>query len=148
MTTTGFPTSVRRRFADGREIEIPINSQGQKVAPPVIMGPAKKFGPEQWGILHRRALRHDGSDDSVWMAKFTATLPAMGCKCRQHWEQLLRDHPPRWDDYFPWTVDAHNIVNARVKNPQKTLEEALAIWCTNDAFAVQSADFTSEISDL
>lgn len=128
MTTAGFPTSARRKYQDGRVVEIPINDRGQKIAIPVTMGPGKKFGPEKWGILHRRALQHDGSDDSAWMDEFSATLPAMGCKCRQHWEHLLREHPPRYDDYFPWTVEAHNLVNARLEKAQISLGDALALW--------------------
>lgn len=85
--------------------------------------------PATWDELHLRALRHDGSDDSAWLKDFGSRVRG-GCQCRSHWRKILRANPPRWSEYFAWSVEVHNAVNAlpHLTKPQLALDQARAIW--------------------
>lgn len=82
-------------------------------------------GPALWALLHARALTHTGTD-STWLDKFNARIPAY-C-CGEDWHKWCAAHPPRWDDYFAWTVEAHNAVNVRLGKPTLGLAAAHALW--------------------
>ncbi len=84
-------------------------------------------GSTLWAELHRRALAWPGGHDHVWLNRFSNRLPG-GCPCRAHWRQLLAVLPPRWGDYFAWTVEAHNAVNRRLGKAEVTVEAARARW--------------------
>jgi len=82
-----------------------------------------------WKELHTRALTHDGSDDSAWLLRdFTPRIPRIQCTCLGDWMRWLTVHPPRWSNYFAWTVEAHNAVNLRLNRPCISLSEALQRW--------------------
>ncbi len=85
-------------------------------------------GAAVWEALHRRALSWgDGGDDSAWLvANVNARVPCGDC--RAHWAKVLREIPVRWCDYFAWSVEAHNAVNARLGKPILTLDDARARW--------------------
>ena len=84
-------------------------------------------GPKLWEELHRHALAHDASDDSVWLADFEKRILG-SCSCRREWKKDLVELPPRFNDYFAWTVDQHNRINARLGKPLMTVEEAQKRW--------------------
>lgn len=83
--------------------------------------------PAVWDELHRRALAHDGSDDTGWLWSYERRIIG-GCRCRDQWRQDIDALPPDFTHYFEWTVAIHNAVNARLKKPILTVESARAIW--------------------
>ena len=91
-------------------------------------------GPELWSKLHRRAIAHEGVDDSAWLSDFAEQIIGR-CPCRKQWEQDILATPPDFTNYFAWTVAMHNRVNARLGKPILTVEEARARW-TQDIPAV------------
>jgi len=63
-----------------------------------------------------------------WFAAFVAGLPCP--KCRQHFEEFLRSHPPDFESrtrFFSWTVAAHNFVNRSNGKPEMSLTMAQRI---------------------
>jgi hypothetical protein len=78
-----------------------------------------------WAALHRRALQVQGPDDA-WLAAFAARLPCG--PCRRHWDGLVQANPPDWYQYFAWTVQRHNDINAMLGKPLYTVEAAYARW--------------------
>lgn len=101
----------------------PLPARAAKAAQPYL----DRVGPLRWAELHHRALHNPaGVDDSVWLAAFSRTLPCGDCSL--HWLQMMGRTPPDWANYFAWTVARHNEVNARLKKPLPTIEEALARW--------------------
>jgi hypothetical protein len=112
---------------DCRENEEPPTSTAYlpiPLPPPVCKLPS----PATWDELHRRALAHDDSDDSEWLTDFLNRVPNISCDCRRHAKEWVRDNPPRWSDYFAWTVDFHNAVNVRLGKPVLTFDQARALY--------------------
>ncbi len=85
---------------------------------------------ELWNELHTRALNHDGSDDTKYLIEFSKRIPryTTGCACREFWNNWIRSNPPKFDDYFKWTVDTHNAVNAKLNKPKISLDMALEMF--------------------
>lgn len=82
-----------------------------------------------WKELHIRALNHTGTNDSDWLfTNFTPRINFPGCACKRNWTTWVTNHPPRWNDYFSWTVESHNSVNLILNKPIITVEEAKNIW--------------------
>lgn len=74
------------------------------------------YDPEVWDIEEAKA----------WFAKWLAKIPQFGCKCRQHFLELIEKHPPTFasrEDFYLWTVDRHNDVNERLGKPIWRLDE-------------------------
>lgn len=83
--------------------------------------------PSSWQELHQRALDWDGKDDAAWLEAFALRIPG-NCACTAHWRAWVKDNPPRFGDYFAWTVEGHNAVNARLNKQILTVDQARAIW--------------------
>jgi hypothetical protein len=90
--------------------------------------PGATAPPATWAEWHIRALAHDGSDDFVWVQDFLSRVPNITCDCRRHASEHIREHPPRWEDYFAWTVEFHNAVNKRLGRSLFSVAEASALW--------------------
>lgn len=110
-----------------REDQRPQPTRGIEAASFRSQYPPPFAGAELWAEIHRRALAHDGSDDSAFIATVTARLPCS--TCRPHWLEMLERTPPDFGEtYFAWTVKRHNEVNLRLGKPVLTIAEAEAIW--------------------
>ncbi len=52
--------------------------------------------------------------------------------CRENYYRIKGANPPRFNDWFPWTVEIHNSVNAHVSvdgsHPQFSFSDAKACW--------------------
>jgi hypothetical protein len=78
-----------------------------------------------WRSLHSEPL---GTPE--WFAAWQKMIPT-GCGCRQGANDLLTLCPPRYDspeDWFAWTVEYHNMVNAKLIKPAMPLGQARALW--------------------
>jgi len=74
-----------------------------------------------------RALAHEGEEDILWLAGFSARVGG-NCECKANWRRELTILPPDFKNYFFWTVAIHNIVNARLLKPQVNIDEARKLW--------------------
>lgn len=81
-----------------------------------------------WKELHYRALTFKGENDFMWMENFNRRVRSVGCSCQGNWHSYLREHPPRYKDYFRWSVEAHNDVNRKLGKPIMEFDEALTLW--------------------
>ena len=81
---------------------------------------------ELWKQLHTRALNFKGKDDSVFLNNFMKKIPryTKGCKCKEHWVIFIKQNPPNYNDYFAWSVKAHNHINKLTNKPVYTVEQA------------------------
>jgi hypothetical protein len=75
----------------------------------------KKVIPNKWRELHFRTLEHDGSDDSMWLSKYFESFPRSLIK--QYLVPTSMECPPRWDDYFNWSIEFRNKVRLKLKAP-------------------------------
>ena len=65
-----------------------------------------------------------------WFSSWLKRVPSFGCKCRDAFEAIIKVNPPRFDDWFAWTVEVHNAVNRKLGRKEWTLDEAVARWTT------------------
>lgn len=86
-----------------------------------------RFFRQLWSALHTRALVIvPGQNDRAWVDKFGALIPCGSC--RTHWQQQMIQNPPRWHDYFTWSVETHNAVSTRLGKAPMAVEAARKRW--------------------
>lgn len=78
-------------------------------------------GRELWSELHT-------SVTVDTLAEWERRIPSFGCTCRKFYDEWKASNPPRKDDFFAWTVELHNAVNAKLGKPKITIDEARQIW--------------------
>lgn len=85
-----------------------------------------------WSELHLRALQHVGNaDDTAWLVGYFGTrMKLPGCNCIKQWANLIYENPPRWDDYFNWSVEAHNTIRKRLNKRPVDVDTARKFWST------------------
>lgn len=88
---------------------------------------------ELWKELHVNALNYKGNNDSAYLLRFKKRIPryTTGCSCKEFWVQWTRANPPTYgsnNEYFEWTVRAHNAVNEKLGKPALSVEDALKIY--------------------
>jgi hypothetical protein len=86
-----------------------------------------RFGREHWSGLHSKQ-----DPNPEWFAGWLARIPRFGCTCRKDFQAIIEANPPRYDDFFAWSVEAHNAVNQKLNKPIMSLEDAAKIWRTFD----------------
>lgn len=82
-----------------------------------------------WAALHSKR-----NPTPEWYAEWLDTIPAFDCQCREHWKKITVKLPPDFssaENFFVWSVKAHNEVNAPIGNARITLDEARQIWRPN-----------------
>lgn len=62
-----------------------------------------------------------------WLLDWIARIPP-GCGCGESFESIMLRLPPRFDDWFAWTVEIHNAVNRKLGKTEITLAEAIELW--------------------
>jgi Asfivirus FAD-linked sulfhydryl oxidase len=91
--------------------------------------PKNVWGPIKWRELHARAMANLPMEgEEKWFESFIQGLPCP--KCRHHFEDFVRVHPPVFHsrmEFFIWTVEAHNAVNAATGKRSIGLGEAIEI---------------------
>lgn len=116
--------AMRERLREKDAEDRAAATEGAKQAAKTVMA---VHGPKLWRELHLRALTvAQGVDDSAWLGMFIGSLPCPDC--RVHFAGIVTGHPPRWDEYFEWTVGVHNLVNATLGKPAFSLDEARAFY--------------------
>ncbi|QKF93519.1 ERV/ALR sulfhydryl oxidase [Fadolivirus algeromassiliense] len=86
---------------------------------------------DMWKELHLRALSKPSfvfRDEKLFVKRWSAGLNNKGCECKNPWRGWLKANPVDINDYFAWTVRAHNAVNAKLGKPTQTVEEAREYW--------------------
>jgi hypothetical protein len=74
-----------------------------------------------WKRLHTEK-SHTLEAYNAWVK----SLPPAGCNC--NYDEALAAVPVRLNDWFAWSVDLHNWVNAKLSYEQTTLDNARACW--------------------
>lgn len=98
-------------FEPGTEPHVPVASDSVAIA-----------GRKLWTELHTRP-----DADAAYIADFTRRIPCGDCRGR--WLAILAALPPRFgDEWFAWTVEAHNRVNAELGRDPMKLPNATALW--------------------
>jgi len=70
---------------------------------------------------------HTKSDPTPeWFAGWLNRIPCGNCRSTAR--TILERIKPRYNDWFPWSVELHNAVNAKLGKPQVALQEAREIW--------------------
>jgi hypothetical protein len=83
---------------------------------------AEDYLREIWRLIHTRI-----DPTQAFLDQVTLMLPCGECKA--HWVAMIERTPPVFGaEWFAWTVDRHNEVNARLGKALVPLEEAAEIW--------------------
>jgi hypothetical protein len=77
---------------------------------------------DHWSELHNK---QDATPE--WLDDWVARIPKT-CGCGESFKSILLRVPPRFEDWFAWTVDVHNAVNEKLKKPKISLADARQIW--------------------
>lgn len=77
-------------------------------------------GREAWAALHAK----QNPTEQWFYREWLPTVPAYGCKCREHFNKLLASYPPDFDDFATWAVFIHNKVNFILDKPQWPYSDA------------------------
>jgi len=76
---------------------------------------------EHWKKLHTN--RFTPEQLEVWIQG----IP--GCSsCQRDFRKLIKEMPPRFDDWHRWTFEIHNAVNTKIGKPEFTWLEACQQW--------------------
>ena len=67
-----------------------------------------------WTELHSKE-----NANPEWFEDWLNRVPQIGCGCQKSFREYIADNPPRYDDWYAWTVEAHNWVNVK---------RGVAIW--------------------
>lgn len=120
--------------ATPEQIESFLNSGGEtrvviRKIERIAIDPAKQNALLDLQRNHWRKL-HTQSFDETTFETWVATIP--GCPtCQRDFRKLLESSPPRFDDWFRWTWEIHNLVNAKLNKPNLTFEDACELWQSN-----------------
>lgn len=76
---------------------------------------------------HWQELHSAKTPTQDWFADWIARTPA-SCGCGEGIAAIIKRLPPRFDDWFAYSVDLHNAVNAKLGKQLVTLEDARSIW--------------------
>jgi len=90
---------------------------------PVDLTPRHSFYHALWAECHTK---QDATPD--WFADWLNRVPSIGCSCQRDFINYVEANPPDFNDFYKWSVDAHNFVNEKLGKPELTLDEAKAIW--------------------
>jgi len=83
-----------------------------------------KNGPEspsQLSIFHTLWAELHSKEDPTpeWFEDWLSRVPNFGCSCQKSFREYVKENPPRYDDFYNWSVEAHNWVNVK---------RGVAIW--------------------
>lgn len=118
------PPTVTRRIYTGRT--------GKNGTKPGSRELRKVWGPKAWKRLHEGALAAETAEARQSLVdEITRGVPCG--TCRKHWGEVLAELPPRTgtaEEFFQWSVEAHNLVNARKDSPAPamSIEDARRRW--------------------
>lgn len=123
--------AIRRVKANGVEVVDEANRVAEPRLVKFRIEDKAERGRKAWHALHSKEL-----GDETFVSSWIMTVPG-NCKCRNEAIELMKLCPPRYDspeDWFAWTVEFHNLVNAKLIGEGDTakriitLEEAREIW--------------------
>ena len=52
-----------------------------------------------------------------WFSDWVSRVPNFDCACRDWLNAYILENPPRFDDFYAWSVECHNAVNAKLDRP-------------------------------
>lgn len=94
---------------------------------------AIELSRKHWAILHSYAVDNKHSWDKITAQEFynnwEGDIPSIGCGCKNNWKELKKtlnldnifDTP---ENFFKWSVNAHNAVNKKLSKRIVSYEEA------------------------
>jgi hypothetical protein len=84
----------------------------------------ENWGPAYWKTFHVACLAAANRDElHQFIEGYKLVVPCGAC--RIHFSQILAENPLPTEEYFNWSVDIHNLVNASLGKRQFSYTEAL-----------------------
>ena len=125
------PWEDHQRWVENAANEVDRNLATGRATPKITLE-----GSRFWAELHIFALRAENLhstnnfENESWLNEWAAANPFEKCPCEEHMYDFIEKNPPDWEEFFEWTVDFHNAVNARIG--KLTMDHGLAreLWTT------------------
>ena len=73
--------------------------------------------------------------DQASLEKWESKIPGYGCQCRRDYALYKASNPPDFSSpeaLWIWGFNLHNWVNRKLGKPELTVEEAKALWRSED----------------
>lgn len=78
-----------------------------------------------WELLHTYKSKSK-EETQKWLEEWKNKLSCG--RCKKHYEELVKDNPVDFENFFEWGVKIHNLVNNKLDKPEVTVEQAREIW--------------------
>ena len=98
-------------------------------APPAIPS-IKDEGPKLWKELHEAE-----NPNAEWFGAWLQRIPRYGCTCKNDFAVILKDNPPRFDDWKRWTWEVHGAVNRKLGKAEFSWAEFCETYLAANPFA-------------
>jgi uncharacterized HAD superfamily protein len=83
--------------------------------------------------IHWREWHLVSNPTQEWFVDWLSRIPN-GCGCVEGFVNWVKDNPPEFEDWFPYSVRGHNFVNAKIGRPLMSVDEARSLWFPNWEF--------------
>ena len=88
---------------------------------------------ELWLAIHTKQ-----NPTPAWFEAWCSLVPNFGCGCEAWLRNYIAVNPPMYNDWFAYSVELHNAVNAKITTDDKPREQ----WTIKEAAARWSGSFT------
>lgn len=86
---------------------------------------SESYTSNLWGLLH--TYKHKSKEETQkWLEEWKNKLSCG--RCKKHYEELVKENPIDFENFFEWGVKIHNLVNNKLNKPEVTVEQAREIW--------------------
>jgi hypothetical protein len=108
-----------------KKTTVVVKSSGKNVSHVRITEAPKLDSRHAWARLHLQEI-----GDVNWLYRWSTLIPGT-CSCRNDASEILKKLPPVYDSpesWFEWTINFHNVVNAKLNKPTVSLDRARMLW--------------------
>ena len=78
-----------------------------------------QFYRDLWDALHTQE-----NPTQAWFASWCSLVPSFGCGCQSWLREYLIENPPRFNDWFAYSVELHNAISRKLNKEQWTIDRA------------------------
>lgn len=104
-----------------RETPTPVATEAKVVVNDSVVLELLELQRNHWRKLH--TTRFTPEEFELWIQG----IP--GCSsCQRDFRRLIETNPPRFDDWWRWTWEIHNLVNTKLGKPEFTWQESCQLY--------------------
>jgi hypothetical protein len=97
------------------------------VATRSIVAPSQSSSQQNPYSIHWREWHLVRNPTMEWFVDWLSRIPN-GCGCVEGFVNWVKDNPPEFEDWFPYSVRGHNFVNAKIGRLLMSVDAARSLW--------------------